>query len=188
MFWMPRSREVVDFELLTRQDSRSMVNLDLLHLSDLHFTTSCDGHAWTKAVSELPAHDQPTLLNTLTSDLVGLGVRPKLVIVSGDLLDRGSESGVEPAVRFLRALMNALSLSLEDRLFIVPGNHDVLRTTAMAALKTNDAYMLYDRTYELLFGQKPFPSGAPSYRRVAARYLEQLGVEIVGFNSCEDAT
>jgi hypothetical protein len=155
-----------------------MATLNILHLSDLHFSDS-SGHAWNQVVPNLAPHDQPTLLSTLLEDLTSLAVTPQLIIVSGDLIDKGAATGIVPVVDFLTTLRTHLSL-MADRLFVVPGNHDVLR-------EATDRYTAYDRIYEGLFQRSPFLPSTQPHQRVEARYLDDLGVEIVGFNSCEQA-
>ncbi|MBK9261615.1 MAG: HipA N-terminal domain-containing protein [Polyangiaceae bacterium] len=91
----------------------------LLHLSDLHFGRyhrfSSDG-------------GQDSLLERLRVDLDGLraneGLRPDLIIVSGDLAEYGKKAEFERATRFLQKLSQTLELPAR-RVVIVPGNHDI---------------------------------------------------------------
>lgn len=156
-----------------------MADCDILHLSDLHFTEG-SAHAWNREVPGLPSYDQPDLLNTLVRDVDHLSVRPHMVIVSGDLVDKGAEAGVPSAIAFLNDLLKALQLARE-RLLFVPGNHDVLRSGS-------NRYLRYDEVYRGVFGSAPFASGTEPQHRVETRIYEELGVEVVGFNTCEQAS
>ncbi len=157
----------------------------MLHISDLHFCASeTRGHYWNTEASELSVapHNRRGLLGSLLYDLRNEGLTPDLVIVSGDLLDRGSESGVLPVVTFLKDLALGLGLPV-TRVVIAPGNHDVLRSGDPAG-----RYALYDRIRGDLYGdlRPAFAPDTPAHRRVDHHLFEDLGVEVVAFNSCEE--
>lgn len=87
-----------------------------MHLSDLHIHT----HDW----------QQHEVLSALLRDLRHLLARaervPELLFVTGDLTYSGTKKQYEGARRFLDELLDVLGLEPE-RLFLVPGNHDVER-------------------------------------------------------------
>lgn len=99
--------------------------LGWLHLSDLHFL---DQHAWRDS--------QP--LKTLIEDLHALlksGLRVDLVLCTGDI--GFGETKTEPlaeqyadAKAFFDKVLEACKLS-NDRLFLVPGNHDIDRSKVL---------------------------------------------------------
>jgi predicted phosphodiesterase len=74
------------------------------------------------------AHD--TLFARLHTDLARLeadqGLRPDLLVVTGDLAEWGLGSEFQKAFEFVGALADAVDLP-RDRVVIVPGNHDVNR-------------------------------------------------------------
>ena len=88
-------------------------------------------------VSEALAPDAPfdTLLQRLTADLgtleKGYGLKPQIVIASGDLAEWGLRSEFEDARKFLEALGKFLGIT-RDRVVIVPGNHDINRKSCEA--------------------------------------------------------
>lgn len=107
--------------------------LRILHISDLHFTPSkLLEDVWGKQIvpKEMLAEDivQKFLqdfkrfLEQFSEDLW-----PKIVIVSGDLVETGGHNPVEfeIAKNFLSELAIALKLPDKKRIFVVPGNHDV---------------------------------------------------------------
>ncbi len=120
----------------------------LLHISDLHF---CDpvakGHYWNTEATELSVapHNRRGLLGSLLYDLRHEKIKPDVVVVSGDLLDRAHASGVPLAIAFLRGLAEGLGLPPE-RIIIAPGNHDVLR-------EGDNRYSRYDEIRSGLYGQ-----------------------------------
>lgn len=88
-----------------------------LHLSDLHVS----GNDW----------EQDEVLAALLRDLPGLLAEversPQLVFVTGDVANRAAASEYDGAFRFFDALCESLGLDRKQRLFMVPGNHDVDR-------------------------------------------------------------
>lgn len=158
--------------------------LVLLHISDLHFCESvAKGHYWNTEATELAVapHNRRGLLGSLLYDLRHEKIKPDLVIVSGDLLDRCSASGVPLAISFLRKLAEGLALP-RSRVVIAPGNHDVRRDG-------DDRYALYEEIRQGLYeGTRPaFAPDTPAHQRVEHHLFESdLGVEIVAFNSCEE--
>ena len=85
----------------------------ILHLSDLHFTSS----------TPVPARLQ-WLLDDLKQGS-GLGFNElDYLVISGDFTDKGCVDGFEKAYEFVSGLTHAFGLSAERCIF-VPGNHDV---------------------------------------------------------------
>ncbi|MEV8508331.1 metallophosphoesterase [Actinoplanes sp. NPDC051475] len=101
--------------------------LTVLHVSDPQF-----GRHHLFGGNGLTAADQArdTLFQRLHDDLDRLaadpGLRPDLVVVSGDLAEWGLRSEFEEVGRFLVALSEAVQLP-RHRVVVVPGNHDVNR-------------------------------------------------------------
>jgi 3',5'-cyclic AMP phosphodiesterase CpdA len=132
-----------------------MTPLRLLHISDLHFTpfpipaTDVDDKL---AVADLDAlirvqdrADQ--LLRDLRRTFRERAQWPHGIIVSGDLVDKGGtaraddgRSEFDVAVRFLERLADLFSLS-NDRVFVVPGNHDIDWTPGLNRLQRYRSYL-----------------------------------------------
>lgn len=86
-----------------------------LHISDLHFRKS--------------EYDADVVLEALVGDVQTQGngehkLRPDFILVSGDVAHSGGRKEYERAAQFFERLISATSVSRE-RVFIVPGNHDV---------------------------------------------------------------
>ncbi|MBK5124335.1 SIR2 family protein [Burkholderia sp. R-69980] len=92
--------------------------LSWLHLSDLHVRAG-------------EQYDQTVFFSSLLKDIVDLvhngRLRPDILLVTGDVAATGHADEYEVAGRFLRDLSTAVSVPM-DRVFCVPGNHDVDRT------------------------------------------------------------
>ena len=92
--------------------------LSLLHLSDLHIRDDAEQKTDRGMVLD-------PLLERLKTDY-DLGLRPELVLVTGDIAFQGIKAEYDLALPFLKDLLAVLNL--EDQcLYMVPGNHDVYR-------------------------------------------------------------
>ena len=89
--------------------------LSILHISDFHFTRR-------------RIRDQEIVVDALTKDLAGLCIghrRPDIVMFTGDLVNAGGTDRHEEAYDFLLSRVSAATGCSDERIFIVPGNHDV---------------------------------------------------------------
>ncbi len=95
------------------------LRLRLLHLSDLRVRAGHGGNPWRRrrVLGQAWEANLEALLEDGPFDLV---------CFTGDAADRGKAEELEEAGEFLLALMDRLQLD-RDRLFVVPGNHDVDR-------------------------------------------------------------
>lgn len=88
-----------------------------LHLSDLHFQTK-----------KQSSGDRNIILNALLDDVRTLkesnDLAPDLILVSGDIAYHGLTEEYDLAKDFFDALLEVTGLS-KERLFTVPGNHDL---------------------------------------------------------------
>src|SRR3990172_9386012 len=90
-----------------------MSTLQLLHISDLHI----------KNDETVDNNFRDLLIAKVKTDISN-GFNPEIVVVSGDIAFSGKHSEYEKARVFFDNLLSAMNLP-KDRLFIVPGNHDV---------------------------------------------------------------
>lgn len=95
--------------------------LTLLHLSDPQFGAE---HAFARDSSK------DSLANRLLTSLSQLrdenDIRPDLVVISGDLAERGLPSEFKEVETYIRTLAERLSLEIPN-FVVVPGNHDISR-------------------------------------------------------------
>lgn len=114
-----------------------------LHLSDFH--VGKDAYASRKLFEYILAH---------VGDRIDAGFAPDLVFVSGDLANRGEAVEYDEFwLEFALPLLERIGLE-ENRLFVVPGNHDVQRDENAAinrATIADPASRYFDPTPE---GQK----------------------------------
>lgn len=100
--------------------------LTWLHLSDLHFRES-------------RAYDEQIVLKELLHDIVERieedDLHPDFIAITGDLAFSGKVAEYTLVRRFFDDLLAATELS-RDRLFVVPGNHDVDRNLVTNGAKT----------------------------------------------------
>lgn len=98
-----------------------------LHLSDLCLAGSPPG-----------SYQQDALLQELLRDLDNLArkdsLQPDFVAITGDIALHGTASEYQVAAEFFDRLLNATNLP-RDRLFVVPGNHDVDRSAVKMPIR-----------------------------------------------------
>ncbi len=95
-----------------------MSTITWLHLSDFHFNVS-------------RPFDRNIVLSTLLDDIAERinkdDLQPDFIIISGDIAHASRPEEYDLAKEFLDKLIDITNLS-KDRLFLVPGNHDVDRS------------------------------------------------------------
>ncbi|MCX4241677.1 SUMF1/EgtB/PvdO family nonheme iron enzyme [Paraliomyxa miuraensis] len=107
-----------------------------LHVSDLHVTKQKVGHHHLRRPGgELWAEVLREFLDDLDAQLEATGLRPELVLITGDLVYSGEPAQYEDLDReFLGPLLRHLrSRGVDPVVFGVPGNHDVRRPSAKQA-------------------------------------------------------
>ncbi|MBV5304614.1 MAG: metallophosphoesterase, partial [Chlorobium sp.] len=98
-----------------------------LHVSDFH-------------LSDKGSYNQEVILRSLVESvkrLRGEGHVPDLIFATGDIASRGNAKEYEFATKFFDDLLDAAGLN-RDRLFIIPGNHDVDRKAGKFLARTLD--------------------------------------------------
>ncbi|MGH4000453.1 MAG: trypsin-like peptidase domain-containing protein, partial [Pseudonocardiaceae bacterium] len=124
-----------------RQAADAREKLTVLHVSDPQFGRNhlFGGNGLTPADR---THD--TLFRRLHDDLDRLagdhGLRPDLMVVTGDLAEWGLPDEFDQVVHFLTALTEAVELP-RRHVALVPGNHDVNRIAC-------EAYFLQRKSYQ----------------------------------------
>ena len=103
--------------------------LTWLHVSDFH-------------LSDKGPYDQEVILRSLVSSVKRFRKEvpvhtPDLIFATGDIASNGNVKEYAVATKFFDDLLDAAGLS-RDRLFIVPGNHDVDRKSGKFLLRTLD--------------------------------------------------
>jgi 3',5'-cyclic AMP phosphodiesterase CpdA len=99
----------------------------LLHISDMQFGRN---HLFGRLKLPPPDSRFDSLAERLTQDLQDLrrdfGLKPDLLVASGDLAEWGLPQEFNAMRTFLDHLVTILELSRE-RVILVPGNHDINR-------------------------------------------------------------
>lgn len=109
----------------------------LLHLSDIHFGS--DKHAF-----ERRGKSDPAALAAILAKLPG-DQRPSLIVISGDIGWSGEKPDYDDALIFCQVLQDKLSVPI----LLVPGNHDVDRSSGIADEKRQDNFIHFiERFYD----------------------------------------
>ncbi|MCW0180496.1 MAG: metallophosphoesterase, partial [Zavarzinia sp.] len=91
--------------------------LTILHLSDFHYT-------------KRKRQDQKIVVDALVKDLENLCIghrRPDIIVFTGDLVNAGEEDSHEEAYDFLLSRIAQATKCSDERIYIIPGNHDLSR-------------------------------------------------------------
>ena len=109
---------------LPSDNSSNLSHSVILHLSDLHFRQNDDLQDNTQ---------RNNVLNELVSVVYSQNQewRPTIICISGDIGFTGCSSDYVAAAKWLRQLLQMLSLG-PDRIVVCPGNHDVDRKNLLA--------------------------------------------------------
>jgi WD40 repeat protein/3',5'-cyclic AMP phosphodiesterase CpdA len=155
--------EVLDPDGITSRASIGRIGprpeLTLLHLSDPQFGKNhlFGGNGLTPADRKYD-----TLFGRLHEDLNGLmaehGLRPDLVVVTGDLSEWGLRSEFDQVIDFLSTLCEAIGVP-RRHVAIVPGNHDINRALCRS---------YFDR--EAGYERKPIAPYWPKWEPFAAAF------------------
>ena len=173
-----------------------MPTITWLHLSDLHFKADA-----------LTKWDQDIVLRSLLEDVVRReeedGLKPDFIVVSGDIAHSGAPEEYALASAFFDDLLKTTGLD-KDRLFVVPGNHDVNwkwisrgaksiaeslvdRETAAEVLQSADDRRLLLRRLDnyaaFVHGYFEGWLNFDDERYYYARRIHELGVAVLGLNS-----
>ncbi len=109
---------VASSAVVDRPAGEPVETITWLHLSDLHFRNGT-------------SYDENIVLGALLKDLAERmqkdGLRPDFIIVTGDIAHGGQAAEYRLAARFFDDLLRITGLG-KDRLFLVPGNHDLDRS------------------------------------------------------------
>ncbi|WP_109477536.1 metallophosphoesterase [Paraburkholderia sp. C35] len=183
----------------TSQNIIHCVGDTILHISDPHF--SVDSHR-AQHVWRLESEDsrnppagvgKTSMADAIIQSLKNSNVKVGLVVATGDFTFKSHPDEFEEAARSIRKILRFLQLE-EDRLIIVPGNHDIAWTEdkpirgnkeLVVRVAGDDANREYCSFYEKLLGHPP-----SDHLSMGRRYAFPAGmvVEICGLNSNSIAT
>jgi 3',5'-cyclic AMP phosphodiesterase CpdA len=156
-----RSRRARHSSSTGGRPGRGAGELTILHVSDPQF----GAHHLFGGNGLTPADQaQDTLFRRLHDDLAQLedeqGLLPDLLVVTGDLAERGLRSEFKQVTEFLSALSEAAQIP-RRHVAIVPGNHDINR-------KACEAYFADQESDEA----EPVPPYWPKWRKFSAAFAD----------------
>ncbi|WP_322748902.1 MULTISPECIES: TIR domain-containing protein, partial [unclassified Frankia] len=123
-----------------RPDKATEPAVTVLHISDTQFGAH---HVFGRAGLTEADRGHTSLFARLHDDLRGRaeteGLRPDLVVVTGDLAETGDEGEFDQVYDFLVALAERLELD-RNRFVVIPGNHDVNRLLCQSYFLREQAF------------------------------------------------
>ena len=103
-----------------------------IHLSDLHIGRRDKSHDWESLaqalLDDLKAHQQSEQLG----HCAGVVLKPDIILITGDVAYRATPQEYKQAGEHIKSLWQVLGWEDavgRERTFVVPGNHDMNRTT-----------------------------------------------------------
>ncbi len=133
--------------------------------------------------------DIKTSLDQLSSDILAqtekLGARPDFVVITGDIAFSGQAAEYRYAVEFLKDLLKRLQIS-QERLFVIPGNHDVDREAGVPSEQDNiSGYVRSLRNYasfaKRLGVESRIEPDQPLYNRTVS--IQDFQITLWGLNT-----
>ena len=100
----------------------------ILHISDIHLREGVVG-----STQDPDAHLRGSLVTDAVNFCQQLGKKPDIIAISGDVAFAGSEPEYKCATEWLKELCKRCGVTLNE-VFVIPGNHDVVRSTAKQTL------------------------------------------------------
>lgn len=104
-----------------KESPQERILFSWIHLSDMHFGHRNTSHQW----------DQRLVLDSLHRDIIRLPERgipiPEAMLVTGDIAFSGTGDQYTAAGLWIDKVASTLAIT-RDRIFVVPGNHDVDRS------------------------------------------------------------
>lgn len=113
-----------------------MNEIIILHLSDLHITGK------QKTVPKI----LNSLLNDIEKQIIHLAANKIVVVITGDIIDKGNKKALDSAKMFFDKLYDKLGEKILA-LYIVPGNHDKKRTDINKILVPAYRKLITDRKF-----------------------------------------
>ncbi len=153
------------------------MKLRILHISDLHFTHGERvGDDWP--VEEFNRDMVTSSMVEFLKTLFEKENKPDLIIITGDMAYGGKEDEYRVAEVFCERLLNACSIG-KERLYIVPGNHDVDRKEVTEARRRTLYCIKSQETISGILGDpallpalmKKFSDFNASAKRIMGRHL-----------------
>ena len=158
--------------------------LAIVHLSDLHFGSKNRFIPSKTAAGDGPAREgTPTLIELLKRDLQDDNSEcPAIICITGDIVQTPVFAAFDKAEGFVKELSKFSVLGSEnslDRIFIVPGNHDL----NYKASSHGERWQLWTDFMNRLYGTQIDRDKPSEFIHVHDR-VDDLGAIIVSLNSC----
>lgn len=168
-------------------------SFEILHISDTHYGQAHFFSNLPSAKDNLPLDDKPSLEKFIGKAITKEQLNPKLLVISGDLTQRGTTAEFDLARKSISAILNFLKdAGVETELIVTPGNHDVNWGLQQGDSDPSMAFVPYIhfRNSLLTRGRIDLPIKPERLYEVSAHQFGDVKVIIATFNSavliCKD--
>jgi predicted MPP superfamily phosphohydrolase len=161
-------------------------SFEILHISDTHFGQAHFFSNLPSAKDALPSTDKPSLEKFLTKAVQKENLKPNLLVISGDLTQRGTTDEFNRAKSSISAILRCLKDSgVATELIVTPGNHDVNWALQQGDSDPSMAFVPYVNFRNSLMTRAriDLPIMPERLYEVSAHQFENAKVIVVTFNS-----
>lgn len=161
-------------------------SFEILHISDIHFGSAHYFSNLPSIKDTVPDGDKPSLEKFISKALAKGGHKPNLMVVSGDLTQRGTTSEFDLARVSISAILNSLKeLGVNTELILTPGNHDVNWALQDGDTDANMAFVPYInfRNSLLTRGRIDIPIKPERLYEVSSHTVGNVHIVVATFNS-----
>lgn len=151
----------------------------ILHISDIQFGPSCVFDSKEQMLRKLTAD-----ISRFSSEKIPW---PNIIVLAGDVIDKGTLDRYENALWFIRELAKFLRIPVTEfrhRIVVVPGNHDVKRE--IADHQPQYKLFAFERFCTELFGVEASPFSFDRGKNFAVSMIDgEHPLVFIALNSCE---
>jgi len=162
------------------------LGFEILHISDTHYGQAHYFSNLPSAKDVLPKADKPSLEKFIGKTIQKEQLKPDLLVISGDLTQRGTTNEFELAKSSISEILHQLKeAGATTDLVITPGNHDVNWALQQGDSDPSMAFVPYVnfRNSLLTRGRIDLPIRPERLYEVSAHEFDRVRVIAVTFNS-----
>ena len=161
-------------------------SFEILHISDTHYGQAHFFSNLPSARDVLPSDDRPSLEKFIVKAILKEDLKPNLLVISGDLTQRGTTSEFDLAKNSISSILDCLKdAGVATELIVTPGNHDVNWALQQGDSDPSMAFVPYVNFRNSLMtrGRIDLPIKPERLYEVSAHQFGNVKVIVATFNS-----